>query len=118
MPLFSGLIASLFSGLVGFLARFLSLQLAQKIAAYAMYITVTVALLTTTLICLRSLFGMISGLVSGGGSVGVGWVRFFFMGVGMFIPANAVAVMSCIASVWVATGIYKVQKQGLANYGS
>lgn len=119
MPLFASLMASLFSGVVGFLARFVSLQLAQKIAAYAMYITVTVALLATTLVCLRSLFGMLSALLSGGGlAAGLGWVRFFFMAAGMFIPANAGPVMSCIASVWIATSIYKVQREGLSNYGS
>lgn len=118
MPLFATLMASLFSGLVGFLARFVSLQLAQRIAAYAMYIAVTAALLVTTLVCLSSLFGMLSALFSGGGFGGLGWVRFFFMGAGMFIPANAGAVMSCIASVWIATSVYKVQKQGLHHYGS
>ena len=116
MPLFATLMASAFSGLVGFLSRYLSLSLAQKIAAYTMYITVTIAMVTAVLVCLRSLAGMLTSLA--GVSVGTSWVSYFFVGVGMFIPANAGGVMACLASVWILTSIYKVQKQGLANYGS
>lgn len=117
MPLFATLMASAFSGLVGFFARFFALNLAQKLAAYAMYITVTVAMVASVLGCLHALVGMLASFSVGGG-VSFSWVRYFFIGVGMFIPSNAAGVLSCLASVWILTSIYKVQKQGLHNYGS
>lgn len=116
MPLFATLMASCFSALVGFLARFLSLQLAQKIAAYTLYIATTVAFLASVYVCLSSLMGWVTGFTLPSG--GLGWVARFLMGLGMFIPANAGAVLACVSSVWIGTSIYKVQKQGLHNYGS
>lgn len=118
MPLFATLMASTMSALVGFLARFLSLQLAQKIAAYTLYIGTTVAFAASVLVCLTSLVGMFSGLFAAAGSVGPMPMKYFAMGAGMFIPSNASAVLACLASVWIGTSIYKVQKQGLHHYGS
>lgn len=118
MPLFSALVASLFGGFVAFLLRFMGLQAAQRLAVYAMYITVTTAFLVAVFVCLSSLYGGLAGLISGGGGGGGGsWFRYFFMGVGMFIPSNAASVMACVASVWMGTSIYKVQKQGFQHWG-
>jgi hypothetical protein len=116
MPLFATLMASSLSAMVGFFARFMSLQLAQKIAAYTLYIATTLAFLASVYICLSSLLGYVTGFAVPGGSLG--WVARFLMGLGMFIPANAGAVLACVSSVWIGTSIYKVQKQGLHNYGS
>lgn len=115
MPLFSTFMASALSGLVGFLARFMTLQLAQKLAAYTLYITTTVGFLAAVFICLQSLF---NSSVAATAALGVSWTARFLMGLGMFIPANASAVVACVASVWIGCGIYKIQKQGLHNYGS
>lgn len=118
MPLFATLMASALSGLVAFLARFLSLQLAQKIAAYTLYIATTVAFAASVLVCLSSLVGMFTGLFAAAGNIGPVAMKYLAMGAGMFIPANASAVLACVASVWIGTSIYKVQKQGLHHYGS
>lgn len=120
MPLFATLMASGLSAMVGFFARFMGLQLAQKIASYTLYIATTVAFLVTVLVCLKSLLGFVQTMFSGsyGLSGALSWVNYFGMAVGMFIPSNAVPVIACVASVWIGTSIYKVQKQGLHNYGS
>jgi hypothetical protein len=116
MPLLAGLIGSIATALVGFFARFLSFKLALKFASYTTWLAVFGAFLISVYVCLSSLYGMVSGLLSGSNGSGISWVSMFFMGVGMFIPANAGAVVACVGSVWIATGIYKIQKDGIQNY--
>jgi hypothetical protein len=79
------------------------------------WIALVAALLTTVFICLDSLYGMASAIFSGAGS-GSGWWTAFFMGVGMFIPSNAGAVLACVASVWLATNIYRVQSFAIKTF--
>lgn len=111
MPLLAGFIGSMVAGLAGFLARWIGFQAALKLASYLTWIAVATAFLASTFVCVSSLYGMISG--GGGGS---GWVRWFWIGLGMFIPSNSVAVMSCIASVWIATSVWKIQRVGIENF--
>lgn len=118
MPLFATFLGSIASALASFFARFMGFRAALKLAAYTTWLGIFTALLASVYVCLSNLYGMVDGLISGSASGGVGWIRYFFMAAGMFIPANAGAVVSCIASVWIATGIYKFQRDGLANYGS
>lgn len=117
MPLLAAFIGSLSSALVGLFSRFMGFKLALKFAAYSTWLVVFAAFLASVYICISSLYGMISPMLSGGaGGSSVSWVKYFFMGVGMFIPANAGAVLSCVASVWIATSIYKIQRDGIQNY--
>lgn len=120
MPLLATFIGSLSSALVGLFSRFLSFKVALRFASYTTWITVLAAFLTSVYVCLSSLYGLVGALVAGGGGGGGGlsgsMVSMFFMGVGVFIPANAGAVMSCVGSVWIATSVYKIQKHGIANY--
>lgn len=115
MPLFATLLGSLFTSLVGFFAKYLSVQAALRLAAYTSWVALLGALLVSVYVCLSSLLGYVSTMHTSAVNSGQWW-SYFIMGVGMFIPSNAGAVMSCIASVWLAMNIYKVQKEGLANY--
>jgi len=117
MPLFATLIGSLASAFVSLFSTFMGYKYALKLAAYTVWITVFTAFLTAVYVCMSSLYGMVSGLSTGGGGGGTGWVSYFFMGVGMFIPANAGAVIACVGSVWIATGIYKFQKDAIHIFG-
>lgn len=116
MPVFATFLGSIASALATFFASFMSYKLALKLAAYTAWVTIFTAFLGSVYVCVSSLYSMVSGFTGGGG--GGGWMSYFLMGLGMFIPANAGAVLSCLGSVWIATGIYKFQKDGLAHYGS
>lgn len=118
MPLLARLIGSLAGGLASFFALFWSYHVALKLASYTTWITVLVAFLAAVLVCINSMFaGVASAAAAIGGGEG-GWVSMFWVGLGMFIPANSGAVISCYASVWIATSLYKIKKQGIHTYGA
>lgn len=114
MPLFAKLFASVASALVSFFAIFFEIKVAAKLAAYTLWITVFTALLVSVLVCVQNIFSYITIWTVSGPA----WLSFFMMGVGMFIPSNAAALMTCQGSIWIATSIYKMQKQGIMNFGS
>lgn len=120
MPLFAGLLLSLCNALASVFIRFMSVEAAVKLAAYTAWLAIVAALLTTVYTCLSSLYSGISALLGGAGGGGVAtvsnWVSYFIMGVGMFIPANAGAVLSCVASVWLATNIYRIQSFAIKSF--
>jgi len=114
MPLFAALLLGLCNALASVFIRFMSVEAAVKLAAYVAWIALVAALLTSVFICLNSLYGMAAALFSGSG--GSAWWSMFFMGLGMFIPANAGAVVSCVASVWLSTNIYRVQSFAIKSF--
>lgn len=116
MPLLVSFIGSVSGALATFFASFMGMQAALRFAAYTAWMLVLAAFLVTVAVCLNSLLSMAQALISGTNGSGIGWVSYFFMGVGMFIPANAGAVLSCVASVWIGTSVYRVQKHGIENY--
>jgi len=116
MPIFAALLLSLCNALAVLFARLMSVEAAIKLAAYVAWMALVVALLGSVYICLSSLYSMASGLFSGSGATGGSWVRFFFMGLGIFIPSNAGAVIACVASVWLATNIYRVQSFAIKTF--
>lgn len=118
MPLLATFIGSIASALASLFGQFMGFKLALKLAAYTAWMLVLVAYVVSVRVCLDSLFSLVGTLISGAGAGGAGWVSYFFMGVGMFIPSNAGAVMACIGSVWIATSIYKIQRHGISNYGA
>lgn len=116
MPLFATLVMGLANGFYLVFGSFLAMKTAVKLAAFAALITIVSAFLVTVFICISALHTMIAGLLSGGGA-GAEWISRFFMAVGMFIPANAGAVIACIGSVWIATSIYKFQRDAVLSFG-
>lgn len=118
MPVFSVFLGSLATAFVSLFARFMGFKLALKLAAYSAWLTIFIALLGSVFICLSSLYSMASALISGANGSGIPWVSYFFMGLGIFVPANAGAVVSCVASVWLSTGIYKFQRDAIRHFGS
>lgn len=113
MPLFAVLFGSVMNAIVSFLVRFMSIQAAVKFSAYTTLLGIFIAFLATVYICLNSLYTMASSAVGSGTGGGASWVGMFWMGLGIFIPANAGAVMTCIASVWIACGIYQFQRDSV-----
>lgn len=114
MPLLATFIGTIASGLVAVFSRFMAFGLALKFAAYGAWIAVFSIFVTTVFACVTGLSTMLQAMFNSGTANAV--VKGFGMGLGMLIPSNAVAVMSCLASVWIACQIYKVQKQGMHNY--
>lgn len=113
MPLLATFIGWLASGLATFLATQMAYTTAFKVAAYVAWIAVAGVFLASVLICCSALYNMLSGMSGGGGG---GWTRYLWMGLGMFIPQNAGSVMACVASVWIATSVWKVQRIGIENF--
>lgn len=116
MPLLAGLLASLSSAFAAFFVQFLSLRVAAKLAAYSAWMVLMSAFLVSVFVCVSSLLAMLT-TGPGSGAGGPGWLSYFMMGVGIFIPANAAAVMSCVGSVWIATYVFQTQAKALATYG-
>ena len=115
MPLFATLFGSFASALASLFSLFFGYRTALKLAAYTAWIAVFSALLVSVFVCVSSLM---SGVISAAGSLGIGWPSRFLMGLGVFIPSNAVSVMACVASVWISTSIYRVQKDGIFGFAS
>lgn len=118
MPIFAILFGSVINALVSFLARFMSMRAALNFAAYTTLLATFTGLLATVYMCANSLYTMAAEAMSSGGGAGggVSWPSLFWMGLGIFIPANAGAVMSCVASIWIACAIYDFQKQAIKNF--
>ena len=113
MPLLAAFIGSLASGLATLFATQMAYTSALKLAAYVTWITVAGVFITSVFVCCSSLYSMLSSSIGGGGG---GWVRYAWMGLGMFIPQNAGAVMACVASVWIASSVWKIQRIGIENF--
>lgn len=116
MPLLATFIGSISSFLVGLFSRFLGFKAALQIASFLTWLGVLTAFIATVTVCLNSLYSMVQSGSGGGGSGGGNLLSYFFMGVGMFIPANAGAVLSCLGSVWIGCQVYKIRKTGIHNY--
>ena len=114
MPLFATLFGSIAAAFASLFSTFVGYKVALKLAAYTTWIAVFSAFLVSVFVCVSSILAMFSGGAAGAG----GWVSLFFMGVGMFIPANASAVMACLGSIWISTSIYAVQKQGIFGFAT
>lgn len=112
MPLLANFIGSLASALAAFFARFLAFKVAIQLAAFLTWLSVITAFALSVHVCLSSLYNM-AAASSGGGA---GWVQKLWMGIGMVIPSNAGAVLSCLGSVWIATEVYKIRRAGIHNY--
>lgn len=113
MPLLAGFLGSVIGSLGGFFAKYLTEKVAISLASFLAWMGVLTAFIASVHVCLTSLYSMVG---SGGGG-GVGWLRYFWMGLGMFIPSNAGAVMSCLGSVWIGTEVYKIRKTGVQVFG-
>lgn len=112
MPLLATFIGSIATFLVGIFSRFLGFKAAIQLASFLSWLAVLTAFIAAVSVCLNSLYGMVSAGVTGGPS----WLSHFAVGLGMFVPANAGAVLSCMASVWIGAQVYKIRKVGIQNF--
>lgn len=115
MPLLAAFIGSLASGLATLLATQMAYTTALKVAAYATWITVAGVFFASVFVCCSSLYSMMSNAFGSGGGQN-NWIHMFWVGLGMFIPGNASAVISCVASVWVATSVWRIQRVGIESF--
>jgi|SRR6185369_2375163 len=116
MPLLAALIGGIATGLVSVLGRMMALDLALKFASYIAWISVLTAFLGTVFVCATSLNAAVRAAITGAGGINGGMLSAFAMGLTMLIPANAGGVLACVASVWIASSIYKIQKHGISNF--
>lgn len=104
MPVFAALVAACINGLTSFYGLMLAAQQAITWARRTFIIALLLAFCLAVKTCVQLLLSAISfsGLP----------VR-VLQGVGMFVPSNAVAVMSCLAGVWLACVIVRLKLDGL-----
>ena len=112
MPLLATFIGSIATFLLGVFSRFLGFKVALQLASFLSWLAVLTAFVVAVSACLNSLYGFVAAGVAGG----PGWLARFAMGLGMFIPANAGAVVSCMGSVWIGAQVYNIRKVGIHNY--
>lgn len=117
MPLLATLIGHAAAGIASMLSLVMGYKLALKLAAYTVWLAVTGAFLTSTIICMRSLWMMAAAYFStGGGTASI--MGAIAMGLSIIIPSNAATVLACCSSVWIAASVYKMQKIGIVHFGS
>jgi len=116
MPLLAGLIGAIASGLTGFFASMMSLQLAMKFAAYTTWIVLAAAYFASVFVFVNSLWMMASAYfsTSGGVATASGAIS---LGLSTIIPANAATVLACCSAVWISTQVYKLQKLAIFTFG-
>lgn len=106
MPLFASLVAACINGLTTFYAVVLTYQQAIAWARRTFIIALMAAFCVAVKVCMTALLGMIATTAGALPSR-------FLMGLGMFIPGNAAAVLACMGSVWLACVIMRLKLEGL-----
>lgn len=113
MPLLAAFLGSVIGSLATFFAKFLVEKVAISLASFLAWLAVLTAFVLSVSACLSAL----QSFAGAGVGTGPSWFRLFWMGLGMFIPANAGAVMSCLGSVWIGTEVYKIRRTGIQVFG-
>ena len=109
MPLLAALFRGIHLWWVGLLSNVAFYVFTVPWARRAFIVALSAAFMVTVGACFSALLSVVS---SGAGAAGPLAGR-FMQGVGMLIPSNAVAVMSCVASVWLTCVVYKLKLQAL-----
>lgn len=104
MPIFAALVAACINGLTSFFGLAMAAQNAIAWARRTFILALMVGFTTAVSSCLTFLLGALSG---------ASLPTRFLQGLGMFIPSNAVAIMSCLASVWLACVVVRLKLDGL-----
>lgn len=109
MPLFAALFRSVHLWWVGLLSNVAYYIFVVPWARRVFIVALSAAFMVTVGTCASLLLST----VSAAGTVAGPLAGRFLQGVGMFIPSNAVAVMACVASVWLTCVVYKLKMQAL-----
>ena len=104
MPIFAAFFGACMTGLMTFYGTVLAAQQAIVWARRTFIIALMAAFLVAVAACVSSLLGMIAG---------ASLPARFTMGLGMFVPSNAVAVLACMGSVWLAAVVVRLKIDGL-----
>lgn len=116
MPLFASLVLGMGNAFVTLFSKFLGITAALRLASYVTFIAITAAFVAAVYVCVGGILTYITSFSLGTPSTSGNWVAYFLMGVGMFIPANAAGLMSCIGSVWLGCNIYRLQSIGTIKF--
>lgn len=115
MPIFATLFSSVAAGFAALFSAFLARDIAMKTASYTAYVAITAAFLTTTYVCIHSLWSMAMSFFGGAGTIKtIGGA--IAIGLGMLVPSNAATVLACCASVWSACQVYRMQRTGIIHF--
>lgn len=104
MPVLAKLLSWMYERLTKLLARFMGVDIARSAARRAIVLALFAAFYAAIGTCISFLLSTVSGAVASGNLPAK-----FVMGVGMFIPSNAVAVLSCVGAVYLATILMRIK---------
>jgi len=104
MPLFATLVAACINGLTVFYGSVMAANQAMAWARRTFILALMTAFFVAVKVCVSSLLAQAST---------VGLPSKFLMGLGMFIPNNAAAVLACMGSVWLASVMVRLKIDGL-----
>lgn len=118
MPVLAAFIGNIATFFVSIFARFLSYKVALRLGAYAAWLAVMSAFVTSVLVCMGTLSqGVAAAYAALGAPSASNWVGYGAMGIGMVIPSSAPSIIGCVASVWIATQVVIIQRRGIENFG-
>jgi hypothetical protein len=103
MPILAALLVTLFTGLAGFLAQYVTKKMAIGLALVAVLATITVALL----LAMRALIAGIAPTI-GSGNISIG--------LSIAIPSNASACITAVIACWTMCTIYTWKKKALTLF--
>ena len=104
MPLFASFVGACITALMTFYGTIMTAQQAIAWARRTFVIALMAAFLAAVKVSLSALLVMVST---------AGLPSRFVMGLGMFIPSNAIAVLSAMGVVWVACLLVRLKVEGL-----
>ena len=104
MPIFATFFGACMSGLMTFYGAMMTAQQAIVWARRTFLIALMAAFLVAVKIGVSTLLAMIAGAAL---------PARFVMGLGMFIPSNAVVVLTTMGSVWIACVVVRLKIDGL-----
>lgn len=118
MPILAAFIGNIATFFLSVFSRFVTYKVALRLSAYAAWLAVMSAFVTSVLICMGTLSqGVVSAYSALGAPSASNWIGYAAMGIGMVIPSSAPSIIGCVASVWIATQVVIIQRRGIENFG-
>ena len=108
MPIFAALVKAIHLAWVGLLSNVLFYVFTVTWARRAFIVALGVAFFAAVGTCASYLLGIVSSFAAVGP-----YAARFVQGVGMLIPSNAVAVLACLATIWLACIVYRLKLEAL-----
>lgn len=117
MSVLAKLLSGLWVAFFNFFSGYFTVIAAARYAQWVLWAGTFVTFVASVLVCLQLVHSSFGAALSAlGPPSSSNWVGYFGVGLGMVIPANAPALLACMASVWVTCQAAKFSTKGLAAF--